>query len=110
MTPVAVMGSKKLPPVTTFDNNNSPDPSMMSGDSCSDSNSLILHSQVIPPSSNSQEDNHEISTTNIASITSPDIVVKDLLSDDNKEPTESESSPKRVKTGWISMWIQIHQF
>ena len=67
---------------------------MFSGDTA-----LLLHSQVIPPSSNSQEDNHEISTTNITSITSPDIVVKDLLSDDNKEPSESESSPKRVKTG-----------
>ena len=65
----------------------------------SDDTALILHSQVIPPSSNSQEENQEISTTNITSITSPDIVVKELLSDDNKELTESESSPKRVKTG-----------
>ena len=69
---------------------------MLSGDT-----TLILHSQVIPPSSNNQEDTNEISTTNITSITSPDIVVKELLSDDNKESTESESesAPKRVKTG-----------
>ena len=69
---------------------------MLSGDT-----TLILHSQVIPPSSNNQEDTNEISTTNITSITSPDIVVKELLSDDNKESTESESAPKRVKTGWV---------
>ena len=81
---------------------------MMSGDSCSDSNTLILHSQVIPPSSNNQEDTQEISTTNITSITSQDIVVKELLSEDNKEPLESESSPKRVKTGWFICEVRIN--
>ena len=74
--------------------NNTSDPSIFSGDTA-----LLLHSQVIPPSSNSPEETQEISTTNITNITSPDIIVKELLSDDNKEPTESESSPKRVKTG-----------
>ena len=74
--------------------NNTSDPSMFTGDSA-----IILHSQVIPPSSHSQEESEEIRGTNVTSITSPDIVVKELLSQDNKEPTESESSPKRVKTG-----------
>ena len=62
----------------------------------SEDTALLLHSQVIPPSSNNnQEESTEISTTNITNITSPDIV-KELLA---PEPTELESSPKRVKTG-----------
>ena len=54
----------------------------------------LLMSQVIPPSISNQEDTNEITTTNI---TSQDIVVKELVSDDNKDP--AEQSPKRIKIG-----------
>ena len=89
MTPVAVMGSKKLPPLSILDNNNSevnlPAPS-----------SLLLQASLSPPPVTGQEDSQEITTTNI---TEQDIVVKELINDDNKELTELGSQPKKVKTG-----------
>ena len=72
---------------------NIPAPSMFNGDT-----SLILQSQVIPPSISNPEDTTEISTTNLTSedLTRHD-VVKELVSDDNNQP--EEPSNKRVKIG-----------
>ena len=110
MTPVAVMGSKKLPPVANFDNNNEENGfgNMFKGDEFIGSNCKI---QVLLSDSNPSVLNAEAENTE--TIPKPsDPVIEDNSSqitttttDNNLDPEDItdqldeliESSPKRVK-------------
>ena len=109
MTPVAVMGSRKLPPVVNFDNNNEENDfgNMFKGDFCwflvslkslflwsSDSNPSVLdaEAETVPkPSDPVIEDNSsQITTTTTDTNLDPEDITDQL-------DELIQSSPKRVK-------------